>query len=836
MVRGRGQSRGGDGRGRGRAGGSRGRGSDGAGSADNFRRPADLAEILLVLPVPAGAGEVGEALRNEEKLSSKTWTQVIGVLGGRHRWDLAVAVLQWLRDTGQEVNAYHYSAAINACEKTKQWHTALRLLETMRSQGDPAPNSFCYSATIGACEKAGECTKAIEILDAMPSDGVTPNHFCYSAAIRACARARRWQQALQYLEEMRDKGAPPNVHSYTAAMSACHRCGHWERALGLLGEARAAGLSPDTIMYSSAISACDAAGRWPQALKLLGEMRRDGPAPNIVTFNASLSACERGGRWAEAIDVLWSMRAEGVAPDIGSYTAALGACEAAGRSAEVAAICKRLGAELSEAQSPTQALHALTVLAKSEELAGTSAPLVSKNTLETAIELVQQQVPEMPPRDLGLFVWTLARLRANCSAALLAKVEKRVVALEQELAWQVVGQLDYGLRSFPSFDPASSVAQCLRRAGARTEAEVRTASLDANRQPSELLLTLGDDLPGPLSGAVLVVDDRDIAAALEARGCNVRWWGRMSVGKLLGSASPAKGDGPCLGGAFLRLSGVQSNSGGTALQMAVAGAAQLLPEGASLWLCGLEEEGVGDAPQALGGLFDEVEELARDRGARVLRCKRSAGQPARSLSVFGSNVTLSLDEVGLEDVRGWAVWPGLFAGGGLDVMTCFLLRRLSKVSVAPGAAVLDFCCGSGTIAKAVLQCQPDAELHLCDADALAIEAARRNVSSSVDQCYLGDGWRAVPPAQTFDWVISNPPVHKRRQDDFSVVEALIAGTAARLRHPGGRLWLVAQAHVPVGPLLEAHGLRAKTDSDGRFTLWRARPAADLGDDAKKRRL
>eukprot|EP00411_Alexandrium_monilatum_P091868 CAMPEP_0175750646 /NCGR_PEP_ID=MMETSP0097-20121207/60790_1 /TAXON_ID=311494 /ORGANISM="Alexandrium monilatum, Strain CCMP3105" /LENGTH=95 /DNA_ID=CAMNT_0017059273 /DNA_START=75 /DNA_END=359 /DNA_ORIENTATION=+ len=84
-------------------------------------------------------------------------------------------------------------------------------------------------------------------------------------------------------------------------------------------------------------------------------------------------------------------------------------------------------------------------------------------------------------------------------------------------------------------------------------------------------------------------------------------------------------------------------------------------------------------------------------------------------------------EVGLEDVDGWQVYPGLFAGGGLDIMTAFLLRRLREVDVAPGAQIMDFCCGSGAIAHAALQLQPLARVFLADADALALEVAKENV-------------------------------------------------------------------------------------------------------------
>ena len=76
---------------------------------------------------------------------------------------------------------------------------------------------------------------------------------------------------------------------------------------------------------------------------------------------------------------------------------------------------------------------------------------------------------------------------------------------------------------------------------------------------------------------------------------------------------------------------------------------------------------------------------------------------------------------------------------------------------------------------------------------------------------MGDGWEAVPPGLDFDWIVSNPPVHRRRQDDFFVVKNLIEGARDRMR-PGGRLWMVSQVQVPIGPLLEQQGFRVKMES------------------------
>jgi hypothetical protein len=57
---------------------------------------------------------------------------------------------------------------------------------------------------------------------------------------------------------------------------------------------------------------------------------------------------------------------------------------------------------------------------------------------------------------------------------------------------------------------------------------------------------------------------------------------------------------------------------------------------------------------------------------------------------------------------------------------------------------------------------------------------------------------------------------RSQPDDFRVLTALLEGAPARLR-PGGSLWIVAQAQVPVGRL--AAGVRVDSgdggDSEGR---------------------
>ena len=92
--------------------------------------------------------------------------------------------------------------------------------------------------------------------------------------------------------------------------------------------------------------------------------------------------------------------------------------------------------------------------------------------------------------------------------------------------------------------------------------------------------------------------------------------------------------------------------------------------------------------------------------------------------------------------RNWATYPGLFAGGGLDVMTLALLAQLPPSPA--GGRVLDFACGSGTIAatllaRAAARGDGGLRVHLLDADAVALHAARQNVPGA-RRCFHCAGW------------------------------------------------------------------------------------------------
>lgn len=167
-----------------------------------------------------------------------------------------------------------------------------------------------------------------------------------------------------------------------------------------------------------------------------------------------------------------------------------------------------------------------------------------------------------------------------------------------------------------------------------------------------------------------------------------------------------------------------------------------------------------------------------------------------------SKIQLPLSASDCADPITWRTFPGLFAGGGVDVMTKALLGAPGFVPPEQGR-VLDFACGSGCIAAALRLQQPSTDLtiHTLDGDACALHACKKNVPGiDTNHCYLTSGWlkdehkeRVVAKngeaahiaagSEAFDWVVSNPPVHAGQPDDFRVVSELIAGAPSRLvRH------------------------------------------------------
>ena len=310
-------------------------------------------------------------------------------------------------------------------------------------------------------------------------------------------------------------------------------------------------------------------------------------------------------------------------------------------------------------------------------------------------------------------------------------------------------------------------------------------------------------------GTLLIMGDDAgmLSHAARENGWQPRTWSRWCNGTQVGTPWPeGRADA-----AAIRLPKAKA-----ALRFAMHAAAAVVGDG-PVYVYGAKDEGIRSIPKVLCELFPRVDTIAIKRHCRML-VGRGAGTGAEPVTVRGAlddwaqTTTLALPS----GERPWLSYPGVFAKGGLDAGTRMLLDALPAPE--PRARILDFACGSGVIAAELRAREASISVDLLDADTVALAAAVHNVPGA--RRIASDAW-ATAPKTKYDWIVSNPPIHRGKSEDFSALTALIDDGAKRL-HAGGALWLVVQRQVPVQRLFHQAGLFdvRSVAEDGRFQVWR----------------
>lgn len=171
--------------------------------------------------------------------------------------------------------------------------------------------------------------------------------------------------------------------------------------------------------------------------------------------------------------------------------------------------------------------------------------------------------------------------------------------------------------------------------------------------------------------------------------------------------------------------------------------------------------------------------------------------------------------------------PGLFAWDRIDAASALLASCLPADLRGRGA---DLGAGFGYLSAELLaRCPGVTGLDLYEADAAALELARANLDrlrEPARELALGFRWHDVTTGllARYEFIVSNPPFHQGRADEPDLGRAFIAAAAAALR-PGGRLFLVANRHLPYEAVLAQNFASVRTvESRDGFKVIEARKA------------
>lgn len=208
---------------------------------------------------------------------------------------------------------------------------------------------------------------------------------------------------------------------------------------------------------------------------------------------------------------------------------------------------------------------------------------------------------------------------------------------------------------------------------------------------------------------------------------------------------------------------------------------------------------------------------------RELRAHGAEPGPALSkahgkLFGFAAGVDLSgwqaVDQI-LEG--GFVTRPGVFSADGVDRGSRLLAEVLPPKL---HSRVADLGAGWGWLSSEILKRPGVDELHLIEAEAEALDCARRNIRDPRAQFHWADA-RSFKPAVPFGAVVCNPPFHTGREADPALGLAFLQAAAGMLTS-SGTLWLVANRQLPYEPALQKLFKEVEPlGGDATFRLLRA---------------
>ena len=214
-------------------------------------------------------------------------------------------------------------------------------------------------------------------------------------------------------------------------------------------------------------------------------------------------------------------------------------------------------------------------------------------------------------------------------------------------------------------------------------------------------------------------------------------------------------------------------------------------------------------------------DLARIAGPLVSRSKHKCRVFWTQPGVAGGDATLAAQWRTLDAPRAiidgrFTSRPGVFAWDRVDPASALLAEHLPPDLHGRAA---DLGAGYGYLSVELLQrCAGITALDLHEAEARALDLARDNLAPFAPRAALDFRWHDVTAgiADRYDVIVSNPPFHAQGSADRPDIGRRFIAAAAEALKPGGRLWLVANRHLPYESVLDANfgSVRLVAQRDG----------------------
>ncbi|WP_109829992.1 class I SAM-dependent methyltransferase [Reichenbachiella versicolor] len=178
--------------------------------------------------------------------------------------------------------------------------------------------------------------------------------------------------------------------------------------------------------------------------------------------------------------------------------------------------------------------------------------------------------------------------------------------------------------------------------------------------------------------------------------------------------------------------------------------------------------------------FEVVEQSLAKKKARILILKVKKSK----------KVTTILNTIEYNGTT-YSQYPGVFSSGHVDFASQFLINHL-EIDINEGR-VLDLASGNGVIASEISKSESNLEFHLLDDSYLAVESARKNLSTENFHHHYDQNLARFENG-FFDLIVTNPPFHFEYEINIQI-PLLLLKESYRCLKKGGELWIVANQHL-----------------------------------------
>ncbi|QOW24811.1 class I SAM-dependent methyltransferase [Lysobacter sp. H23M47] len=237
------------------------------------------------------------------------------------------------------------------------------------------------------------------------------------------------------------------------------------------------------------------------------------------------------------------------------------------------------------------------------------------------------------------------------------------------------------------------------------------------------------------------------------------------------------------------------------LRALYARAVERVAPGGRVVACVSNKEGARSAQDDLRKLAGAVGDLTKNKCRVFWTAPLHVDDSAASLDTALQAQWLQLDASRPVAGGRFISRPGVFAWDRIDPASALLAAQL-PADLAGAAA--DLGAGFGYLSAELLaRCPSITALDLYEAEARALALARTNLGAVDTTARLDYHWHDVTAGlpKQYDVIISNPPFHTQGSSYRPDIGRRFIAVAAEALKPGGRLWMVANRHLPYEAVL-----------------------------------